>query len=175
MKGPTPPTSQGSRPSRWHPILLLAAGFGVGYVPGLPGTLGTALGLVVSFGLLSAGVGWVAYALVTLALLAIGVPICGWAARRLGRADPSLVVWDELASVPIVFLLVPWQPNRAWWVLLVGFAAHRFFDILKPWPIRCLERLPGGWGIVADDVVAAAFAQVVLRLAIAVISGLDKL
>lgn len=159
--------SNPNRPSRLHPLMLLAAGFGVGYVPGLPGTLGTALGVALSWGLLAAPIGWLAYAVVTLLLLAVGVPICNWAARRLGKGDPSLVVWDELASVPIVFFLVRWQSGQIWWVLLVGFAAHRVFDILKPWPIHRLERLPGGWGIMADDVLAAVFAQVVLRIALA--------
>lgn len=133
----------------------------------MPGTLGTALGVALSWELLAVSVGWLGYALVTLVLLAVGVPICAWAARRLGKGDPSLVVWDELASVPIVFFLVPWHNGQMWWVLLVGFVAHRFFDILKPWPIRRLERLPGGWGIMADDVLAAVYAQAVLRFTIA--------
>lgn len=159
--------SNPNRPSRLHPLLLLAAGLGVGYVPGLPGTLGTALGVALSWGLLAAPIGWLGYALITIVLFAVGVPLCGWAARHLGKDDPSLVVWDELASAPIVFFLVAWPSSQTWWVLLVGFAAHRFFDILKPWPICRLERLPGGWGIMADDVLAAVYAQVVLRIALA--------
>lgn len=145
--------------------MLLACGLGTGYVPGVPGTLGTALGAVLTWAMLP--LGWFAYAVVALILVAVGVPLSAWAARRLGKEDPSQVVYDELVSMPIVFFLVSWQSSDTWWVLLVGFLAHRVFDIAKPWPANRLEHLPSGWGIMADDVAAAVYAQVVLRAMLA--------
>lgn len=76
--------------------------------------------------------------------------------------DPGPVVWDEIATVPLVFVLAP--AASGWW-LAVGFGLHRLFDITKPWPCRRLERLPGGLGIMADDVAAAGYAAVVLWVA----------
>jgi phosphatidylglycerophosphatase A len=96
-------------------------------------------------------------------LLAAGVPICAAGQRRFGQKDPGVVVWDEMATMPMVFLLLP-LAKIGLGVLLVGFALHRLFDILKPPPCRQLERLPGGLGIMADDVAAALYACGVLQL-----------
>jgi phosphatidylglycerophosphatase A len=106
---------------------------------------------------------WGAWASVLVGIL-LGVPLCSRAARDLGgQKDPGAVVWDEIATVPLVFLLIPQAGSWLW--LVVGFALHRLFDISKPWPCRWLERLPGGLGIMADDVAAALYAAIVLRIA----------
>ncbi|HID22024.1 MAG TPA: phosphatidylglycerophosphatase A [Planctomycetaceae bacterium] len=141
-------------------ILALATGFYVGYVPGAPGTIGSLWGLAIAGGLHQAGlaVGW--QAVVIGGLVFLGVPICGWAAEQFDRRDPGPVVFDEFASLPVVFLFVPWD----WRTAMIGFAWFRVFDILKPWPTRGLERLPGGWGIMADDLMAAFYAAAVTWL-----------
>jgi phosphatidylglycerophosphatase A len=98
--------------------------------------------------------------------LYLAVGICGEAARRLGRTDPGEVILDEFAVMPLCYLF--WQTQTGWpdWaVLLTGFALFRFYDILKPLGIRRLQSLPGGWGIVADDVAAALAACATLHLA----------
>lgn len=96
----------------------------------------------------------------------LAVGFCGEAERRLGRKDPGEVILDEFVAMPLCFLgwhaLVRLAP--AWALLLAGFALFRFYDILKPLGIRRLQTLPGGWGVVADDIVAALAAAATLHL-----------
>ena len=142
--------------------MLLALGFGSGLAPRAPGTAGSAVGLVLAAGLATAGTGSLPYVAVTLLLIVAGVPICAHAGRRLGQHDHPAIVWDELACFPLVLLGLPAGP--AW--LLGGFVAFRAFDALKPWPISLLDRhLPGGLGVMADDVAAALAACAVLHAA----------
>jgi len=100
---------------------------------------------------------------VSLLVLLAGVPICGIAAKSLGVKDPGAVVWDEIAAFPIVFFAAigGWLPFD-WMTAAMGFLFFRLFDITKPWPARRLERLPGGWGIMADDLIAGAYASATL-------------
>ena len=99
--------------------------------------------------------------------LLLGVCFCGEAEVRLGKKDPGEVILDEFVVMPLCFLgwpiLVRAMPG--WVALLAGFALFRLFDIWKPWKIRDLQKLPGGWGVVADDVGAALAACAVLHLA----------
>lgn len=144
-------------------VVWLAAGGGVGFIPWAPGTFGTLLGLPLAWGIALLPTPWRVAA--TLTVIALGVPICSAAARRLGRKDPGQVVWDEIAAMPLVFGLTsfdrPLGPMAA--VLAIGFALFRLFDITKPPPARWLERLPGGWGIMADDLAAAVYAGLCLH------------
>ncbi|MBX9790840.1 MAG: phosphatidylglycerophosphatase A [Pirellulales bacterium] len=136
-----------------------ATGSYVGLSPWVPGTLGTLVGL-----------GWVwsvsrlpgltLQLAATLGLILISVPICTQAARRIGGKDPSAIVLDEIASLPIVLLGLDLSHASVW---LAAFVLHRVFDVTKPPPIRAVERLPDGLGIVADDCVAAVYAALVLR------------
>ena len=87
-------------------------------------------------------------------LLLVGIPLCGRAAKLLGRIDPGEVVWDELAAMPIVFCATNFSFTSA----VIGFLWFRLFDIWKPWPIRKFEHLPGGLGIMIDDTLAAVLA-----------------
>ena len=135
-------------------VLALATGLGVGYLPGAPGTVGSLWGLAIAAGLDRSGLTVGGQALIVGFLVLLGVPLCGQAAEQFGRRDPGQVVFDELAALPIVFFFVPWGGRAA----ALGFVWFRIFDILKPWPTRRLERLPGGWGIMADDVMAAFYA-----------------
>jgi phosphatidylglycerophosphatase A len=162
------PSSKPPSPSSLLAILL-TTGFGICRVVPAPGTIGTAL-----FGLPFAwavgqlrGSLWQILAVV--AAVAIGVPLATIANRALGKAkDHQSIVWDEIASMPIVYLLVP---MANWRVALAGFVLHRIFDISKPPPARKLEQLPEGLGIMADDVMAAIYAGI----ALAGVAWLDRL
>lgn len=140
------------------PVLFSAFGFGSGLAPKAPGTFGTLAALLL-FPLLPTNP--VAYAAVVLLALLAGVPLCGKASERLGVHDHGGIVWDEFVGLWITLFLVPsgWE----WWAL--GFLLFRFFDIVKPWPIRWLDRqVEGGLGIMLDDVVAGLFAWVGVQL-----------
>ena len=88
-----------------------------------------------------------------------GVPIGTWFERRLERHDPRPFVLDEVAGM-LIAALAAWMPTAGavWLSLLLAFAWFRFFDIVKPPPVRQMERLPGGWGIMADDLLAGGLA-----------------
>ncbi len=146
---------------RWwlHPRRLLACGLGLGLSPRAPGTCGTLLGVLLY--LPAAHLPLPVYLLALAALAGIGVWICGRTAEELADHDPSAIVWDEVIGFLTAMIAAP-----AGWVWLVaGFVLFRFFDIAKPWPVRAAERLPGGLGILLDDVVAGALSLVVLQLA----------
>lgn len=143
--------------TRRTPAVLLATGMGVGLVMPAPGTFGALMGVPLAAGLERLPDLW--QWLTVAALLAVGVPLCTRAARDLGgRKDPGAIIWDEIATVPLVFLLVP---ASSIYLCLIGFALHRLFDITKPWPCRRLERLPEGLGIMIDDCVAAIYAAAI--------------
>lgn len=138
--------------------VFLGTGAGVGLIPPKLGTLGTLLGIPLAFGLSS--LGWAGYLGCLVFLWVIGIPICRRAADALGEPDPRSVVWDEFTTLPLVYLGVDrWTVS----VLVVGFIAHRFFDIVKPLGVRRLERLGGGLGIMADDILAGFYGFLVLR------------
>ena len=105
-----------------------------------------------------------AYLAVTLAAVLAGIGICGWSARRLGVHDHPGIVWDEIAGYLVTMIAAPGGP--AW--ILLGFLLFRLFDILKPWPIRWLDRsVGGGLGIMLDDVAAGLASLACLQLAAA--------
>lgn len=136
----------------------LATGLGIGLVGPAPGTLGALQGLIVAWGLsYLTPVPFIWVSIVV--MFAIGVPLCTLAARLLGGKDPQPIVWDELATVPVVFILVPFTD---WKIGVLGFCLHRLFDITKPWPCQRLERLPEGLGIMADDLAASIYAAFTL-------------
>lgn len=150
-----PPTTLGV-------AVWLATGGWVGFLPVAPGTCGALLGLVLAWGLSYLLVGWQIG--ITVALCLAGIPLCTAAARRLGgKKDPGSIVWDEIASLPITFFF---NPLTTWQVALAGFLLHRLCDISKPPPARQLEALPEGLGIMADDWIAAVYANLLLRLLI---------
>lgn len=93
-------------------------------------------------------------------IAAIGVPAGTSIARSVGKSDPSIVVVDEAAGQILAVVAVPVE----WKYLLVGFILFRGFDIFKPPPLRRLERFPGGWGIMLDDLGAGLYALAVLQL-----------
>ena len=141
--------------------LLVATGGFAGYAPVAPGTIGSIIGLPLAWVLW-----WVpspAVRLLTVvALLLVGIPICGSAAQQLGgEKDPSAVIYDEIAVMPVVLFGIEMSNP---WAVLSGFVLFRVFDVLKPPPCRWLEQLPQGSGILADDLMAALYARAVLQL-----------
>jgi len=130
-----------------------------------PGTWGSVAGLLY-FTVLFYPLGWFGNLLLSAVGIYVAIAICGEAEFRLGRRDPGEVVLDEFVAMPLCFLgwpalAVTWPP---WAVFLAGFALFRLFDIVKPIGIRRLQHLPGGWGVVADDVAAALATCVTLHL-----------
>ncbi len=97
----------------------------------------------------------------SLALLALGVWAAGKAEEFFGRTDPGQVVVDEVVGQMLTFLLLP---HATWKWLAGGFLLFRVFDIVKPFPAGQAERIPGGWGIMLDDVVAGVYGMAVLTL-----------
>jgi phosphatidylglycerophosphatase A len=141
---------------------LVATGLGSGYSPFAPGTAGSLVGLLLFVPL--ARLGWPAQLAATAAVTLVGTLAADRVARALGRKDPGLVVVDEVAGQWITFLALPLTPATA----LAGFVLFRLMDIVKPWPARDLEKLPGGVGIMADDVAAGIYAHLLLRVGLAV-------
>ena len=131
--------------------------------PLAPGTLGSILGIPLAWtvGLLP---NWWLQAGAIMALAAVGVPLCAVAIRRLGGPhDPGCIVFDEIVGMAAtLFLCDATRPA----VAVAGFLLFRLFDITKPSPARELERLPHGWGVMADDLVAAVYANLSLHLLI---------
>jgi phosphatidylglycerophosphatase A len=148
---------------------LLATWFGCGYSPVAPGTVG-AVGALVPAWLLAEYGGWPPYAF-AVAALSLSVPAI-WAAgvvsRDSGNNDPQIVVIDEVAGQ---WLTLAAAPAINWKTMLGAFLLFRLFDIWKPAPIRQLERLHGGLGIMADDLMAGVYGAVVLWLAGALVAG----
>ncbi len=137
------------------PRLLAAFGFGSGLAPKAPGTVGT-LAAIPPY-LLLALLPLPAYLAVLLAATLAGAWLCGEAARLLGVHDHGGIVWDEFVGFWLTMAFAP--AGAGWGWIAVGFALFRLFDVWKPWPIRiCDARVPGGWGIMLDDLLAGIYA-----------------
>jgi phosphatidylglycerophosphatase A len=135
------------------PVLFLAFGFGSGLAKKAPGTFGTLAAVPVYW--LFAQTNLFVYSLLTLIVTVIGVWICDSAAKKLDEHDFGGIVWDEIAGYLITMWLVPFTGQA----MVLGFVLFRFFDILKPWPIKWIDRqVHGGLGIMLDDVLAGVFA-----------------
>jgi phosphatidylglycerophosphatase A len=147
-------------PALRHPAQLIAFGFGAGLAPFAPGTFGTLLAWPIGWFLSGVLPAPLLLALIG-ALFLLGVWACGVTGRRLGVHDHSGMVWDEVVAFLLVLAIVPRE--LAW--QLGAFVAFRFFDIVKPPPIRwCERRWQGGFGVMFDDLVAAGYALLVLAL-----------
>ena len=146
--------------------VFLATGFYVGRIPLAPGTFGSLLGLPLCF--LLTGIQLPAVLAAVLLITVLAIWIAGAAERILGHRDPGCIVIDEIAGMVVTLIGLPFNPTTA----AVGFVLFRILDILKPFPIRILDkRLPGGLGIVADDVVAGVFANILLRIFLFILGG----
>lgn len=142
---------------RSHPAHVISLSCGLGLAPWWPGTVGAAGAVVPA--LLLLGLPWPWLVAIFGATFGVGVWACGVTGRALGDDDPGCVVFDETWAMALTFLAIPADP---WW-WLAGFLAFRFFDIRKPQPIRAVQdRIPGGLGVMADDLAAAIAAIAVV-------------
>ncbi len=139
--------------------LFFATGLGLGFLRGPTGTYGAILGLGL-YALLARWVPLMVHAGLAVPLFFYSVLSAGSAARQLGNKDPKEVVCDEIFGQWFTLLWLPFH----WPTALIGLLAFRFFDIVKPFPARRLEHLPGGWGIVMDDLMAAIYAHLLLQV-----------
>jgi phosphatidylglycerophosphatase A len=151
-----------SSPFLSRAAFVLATGLGSGYSPIAPGTAGSAVGILAWWGL-SLLPREAAFALMALVLL-LGTAAAHHVARSIGREDPGLVVVDEVVGQWVALLFLPFTPATA----VAAFFLFRLMDILKPWPARDFERLHGGIGIMADDLMAGVYANLLLRVALLV-------
>jgi len=136
------------------PVLFLAFGFCSGLAKKAPGTFGTLAAVPLYLALVQAQ-SLIVYSVMTLLVILVGVWICGQAAEKLGEHDFGGIVWDEIAG----FLVTMWLVPFTWQAVALGFILFRVFDIVKPWPIRWIDRqVHGGLGIMLDDVLAGVFA-----------------
>ena len=139
----------------WH---FLAMGFGSGLSPRAPGTAGSIVALLVWLAV--PPMPWPLYAGLMLVATASGIWLCDHVARELGVKDPACIVFDEFVGVWIALFMVP----AGWYWVLSGLLLFRVLDIAKPWPISWLDRrLPGGWGIMLDDVAAGLISLAILQ------------
>ena len=158
---PRPSTGASTGRAKSRLAWIIATWFGCGLVPKAPGTMGS-LGAIPLY-LVAARSGREGVAVAALAITALGIWASSVVARELGKKDPQLVVVDEVAGMLVTMLPMA---DVSWRSVLFGFLLFRLFDVTKPWPARRLEALPGGWGIVMDDVMAGVFgagAMVALR------------
>ncbi len=142
-------------------FLALCATLGpVGHFPFAPGTLGTLACVPIVWLLGVLAVPWPVYIAITIAVIVLGAMASSKAEEILGGKDPGSVVIDEFAGYMVAMALLP----PTWGYMVAAFILFRFFDIVKPPPIRSLERLGGGPGIMADDIAAGLITNAILRI-----------
>jgi len=150
---------------------LLTTCFGLGLLPIAPGTWGS-LPAVIMFGLIcylgvSEVTTLIAMGLLVLVASVICIVFAPGQIEATGKKDPQEIVADEVAGQAVTFIGAYASGGTSVLVIsAVGFAAFRFFDILKPFPCRELEKLPKGWGVLADDLMAGVYAAIVLQICI---------
>lgn len=144
-----------------NPIHFLAVGLGSGLIRPAPGTWGSLVGLLIGVAVLSFAVTKTFLILTALSFL-LGCYLCQKTADDMGVHDHGAIVWDEFVGIWIVLLAVP---EINWFWATAAFVAFRFFDILKPYPIRYFdEKWENGFGIMIDDVLAAIYAVMVILI-----------
>src|SRR5262249_41259404 len=152
-------------PSLTRPSALVAAGFGLGLLPAMPGTWASLAALPIAWAIHS-GSGAVGLAVAALILFAIGCWAAARAAEAAGIADPGYIVIDEIAGQMLALVAAP----RDWRFYAAAFLLFRLFDIWKPFPIGWFDRnVAGGFGIMLDDAVAALYVLLVIALAAGVL------
>jgi phosphatidylglycerophosphatase A len=140
-------------------IAIFATGFGVGYSPIAPGTLGTLIAIPVYYFL--SAIPSPIYEITLIAFFFLSVWISENAEIFFGRKDDPRIVIDEMMGFLVTMLWIP----KTNFFIITGFFLFRFFDILKPFPIRRLERrYRGGFGVVLDDVMAGVYANIILQI-----------
>ena len=161
---PTETLASVTRPNfKWmlsHPAHIIALGFGSGLTPKAPGTIGTLLGFPVFWLMQYVAPNTPDLLALLIASFILGVWASAVAGRNLGVPDHGAIVWDEVVAFGFVLLFTP----VSWLGYGLAFAAFRFFDILKPWPIRQFDaRLKNGFGVMFDDLLAALYTIAVIK------------
>jgi phosphatidylglycerophosphatase A len=168
-------SEQEPEPRKFSVRLFVAQGLGVGRIPFAPGTFGSLVGVVWFAMLVESGNFW-AYLAGCIEGIAFSIWLCDEGEKILGESDPGSIVLDEIIAIPFCFL--PWVASEWWrlgtlpelsyffsgralWISLGLIVLFRVFDIWKPWPVRQAQRLPGGWGVTADDLLAAAYVGII--------------
>lgn len=142
-----------------HPVHFLSLGMGSGLSPHAPGTAGTLLAVLLYIPLSYLSL-W-AYITVIIAGFILGIYLCQKTSDALGVEDHPAIVWDEFIGYWFTMLLAP----AGWIWILFGFILFRLFDIWKPWPIRVVDhKLKGGFGIMLDDLLAGAYALIIMQI-----------
>lgn len=142
-----------------NPIYFIAFGFGSGKLPAAPGTWGTVAAIPLY--LLVQDFSLIPYLLILTIATVFGIWICDVTEKAIGIHDYSGIVWDEVCGYGLTMLAAP----KGWIWILLGFLLFRFFDILKPWPTNWMDRaIPGGFGVVIDDLGAAVYALLGMQI-----------
>ena len=145
--------------------LFLASWFFAGLMPKAPGTFGTLAAIPLAIVINSMGA---IYGVLSLVIFVSGAVFTSGLSRKLvGREDPPEIVIDEVAGFSLTLFLLP----LSWFSLSLGFLLFRLFDISKPFPIKRLEKIKGGFGIVMDDLLAGIYANLVLRIVLLLGAG----
>ena len=143
-----------------HPLGWIASGFGAGFSPRAPGTVGSIAALL-PWWFLMQDLSPLAYLAVVAAGFALGTWAAHWVIRETRIEDPGLVVWDEFIGVWIALFAAP----AGWPWMLAGLVLFRIFDIAKPWPVSWADRkLHGGFGAMLDDALAGLYALLLLQM-----------
>jgi phosphatidylglycerophosphatase A len=148
------------------PRHFLSLGFGAGLAPVAPGTWGTLVAVPLYLAIAQLSLPW--YLAIVGAGFCGGIWLCGYTGRALGVHDHGGIVWDEIVGFWVTMIAVPvsWQ-----WILL-GFVLFRLFDIVKPWPVKIADRrVPGGLGVMFDDLLAGLYALACMHLALYLLVG----
>lgn len=142
-------------------LLFVSCG-GLGLAPIAPGTFGTLGGVAIAWALAGSASFLLWIVVISVVLYAIGRTLGPWSERRAGGKDPGFYVVDEVIGYLVTVL---WVTGPSYLTLVVAFFVFRFFDIVKPPPARRLEKVPGGDGIILDDVAAGVYGLVLIALA----------
>ena len=143
-----------------NPVLFFAFGFGSGLAKNAPGTWGTLVGVPVYLLLVYFASNTLIYISVTVVCFLLGIWICDQTEKKLGLHDPGNIVWDEIVGLMVTMTFLP--ATYPW--IIAGFIVFRFFDILKPWPIKWFDQhCTGGFGVMVDDVIAGLVACGILN------------
>lgn len=136
-------------------IETIASCFYTGYIPGAPGTYGSlfALILISRFNILTTNISIITF-------IIIGLIFSTLMEKQTGKKDDQRIVIDEFVGMLITFYFV--EPNYTY--LIIGFILFRLYDIYKPYPIKNIQDLPSGWGIMLDDILAGVYARIVLQI-----------
>lgn len=138
-------------------LVLFSTGFGLGLSSVAPGTVGSIWGVLMAFAINSNLHEPWKQALVAVILALVAIPICDAGEKYFGTKDPHPVVADEYLTFPLCMIGLPPEP----WIFAAAFVTNRALDIVKPFPARQLQRLPGGLGIAVDDMVSSLYSLAV--------------